>query len=760
MYLNAQPTNRIDTLLRKFELYKLNNYQEIVHINTDRASYIAGENLWFSVFLTEYSTNQLSDLSKIVYVELLDYNNKPILQTKIKLNNGLGDGVFSLPTNLISNTYTLRAYSFWMRNFSSDLHFKKEITILNTFKSSAKVLKSDTNAISVNFFPESGNLIHNISSNLVCQIKKKGKPFSTNGFILSQKNDTLLRFKTNKFGFSKVLFIPNKNFNYKVLVMNERESINSNLPQILTDGYVLKVEDDLDNSLSLSIKSSQKDENLILFYHVRNQKYVAKNIPISNFEGTLKISKSDLIQGIVHFVLFSQNLDVLVERFYYNEKPKLSSIKLYLSKNNFKKREKITFKIENLSKNISNISMSVFAYDSLNINNKFNFDDLNRFNYDFKSQSNNLNLTKNEIDLFMICKNNNTLKWKELLNTSFKPKNFIPEIYDHVVMAQVFDSITGSLASNVECFLSFPSKYPQVFIAKSNENGTVFFETKNIDGFQDAIFQTYSPTGRRYLIKPISPFFDFSTETKKHLSNDVEYLSENQLTQRHINMQLNAVFYNSNIKNELINYDTTLFFGSPDEYHNLDNYERFKTFDEVLSEFVPGMGAKKRKGKYNFQILDRKNKGYLLEKPLVMLDGVPVFDEDSLMNFSPLKVKSISLTTNKYYTGKSTWGGIANFQTYKGDLAGFPISSKWLVSDFDGIQPKTIFKSVNESDVESKKPDFRNLLYWNSSIKLDKNQSFSNEFYTSDKPAIYKIELKGLDVEGNFLKEELFFEVK
>jgi hypothetical protein len=55
---------------------------------------------------------------------------------------------------------------------------------------------------------------------------------------------------------------------------------------------------------------------------------------------------------------------------------------------------------------------------------------------------------------------------------------------------------------------------------------------------------------------------------------------------------------------------------------------------------------------------------------LVLADGVPFFNMDTVISFDPLKIKSLSVIKNKYYYGPLTFYGIVSFATYKGDLDG------------------------------------------------------------------------------------------
>ena len=125
--------------------------REDIFIHTDREIYIAGENLWYAAYLFDRKNENRPGKSRIAYIELLSSDNNPVVQKRISLENGSGNGFFVIPDTLSSGSFMLRAYTNWMKNFPPDECFYKRIDIYNPFKNSkfnkvlmpANNLKSD-----------------------------------------------------------------------------------------------------------------------------------------------------------------------------------------------------------------------------------------------------------------------------------------------------------------------------------------------------------------------------------------------------------------------------------------------------------------------------------------------------------------------------------------------------------------------------------------------------------------------------------------
>ena len=91
--------------------------REDIYLHIDRDKYIAGEDIWFSIYNLDRETGKLSSVSVVAYVELLNPWNMPIIQKRLQLSGGRGEGNFAVPDSVSSGTYTLRAYTNWMKNF-------------------------------------------------------------------------------------------------------------------------------------------------------------------------------------------------------------------------------------------------------------------------------------------------------------------------------------------------------------------------------------------------------------------------------------------------------------------------------------------------------------------------------------------------------------------------------------------------------------------------------------------------------------------
>jgi len=122
------PIKKIVTQLGK---WTDTNPQEKAYLHTDKPYYAAGEDIWFKAYVTVGEKHQLSALSRIIYVDLINDRDSIKQTLKLPLTNGTASGDFSLPDTLKAGNYRLRAYTNYMRNAGSEYFFDKTFFIGN-----------------------------------------------------------------------------------------------------------------------------------------------------------------------------------------------------------------------------------------------------------------------------------------------------------------------------------------------------------------------------------------------------------------------------------------------------------------------------------------------------------------------------------------------------------------------------------------------------------------------------------------------------
>jgi hypothetical protein len=322
------------------------------------------------------------------------------------------------------------------------------------------------------------------------------------------------------------------------------------------------------------------------------------------------------------------------------------------------------------------------------------------------------------------------------------------EFYGHIISGVVKDE-AGIYKPNVVGYASSPSKTSWLTASRSNDKGEVFFTMRDFYDTKPLVLQTNRKTDSLYHLELSSPFSsDRASEptTSLHLNSS----NEKSILTRSVGMQVQDVYAeNEDNKKANLKLDSISFYGKADEIYLLDDYTRFPVIEEILREYVPGVMVSKQKDGFHFSVVDRFRRRPFEGSPLILLDGIPVFDENEIMKFDPLKVKKLEIVTSRYFIGAADVPGIVSFTTYTGDLAGFKLNPNHVTLNYEALQLHQEFYTPQyQSATSNRLPDFRSLLYWNPAVEIDESGKQTFEFFTSDLTGKYQVIVEGISISG------------
>lgn len=749
----------LDTLVSKFKEYRENAYQEKIYVHLDRGFYLTGESMWFKIYTVDGAFHRPSDVSKVAYVELLDNGGVAVLQAKIKLTNGLGNGSFFLPASITSGNYMFRVYTKWMRNFPPEFYYSKTISIVNPFVSGGLVKSTVTPDFNVEFFPEGGNLVTGIKSKVAFRLSHAdGIASLRKAVVLTGKGDTVATLAPDQAGLGSFFITPEDGQEYKAMLTGSSGSMRQHpFQKIQPIGYTMHVVDS-GKYLKIDINSRGiNDAPVFLFIHARQIIVRAQSDALNNGRTVFQVAKADLPQGVSHFTLFDHGLQPICERLYFTPPRKNLTIAVSTNQKNYLSRRKVTVSLSTSANNLpsaSNLSLSVHRVDSLPAPLCHTINEYLWLGSDvpgmapipayyFQSEGRK----QNEIDLVMLTNGWRRFDWKNILQT--RPMiSFLPEVREHIITGTI--TRDGERMRGVFAQLGSPGKIIRAYGSWSNPKGEFNFEIKDFYGPRRIIVQKKTDSTQNYRINIDDPFSPASGERMQPLILSDTF--KDALLARSIAMQVQDVYYYDAYgkRTELPLVDSSAFYGQADATYYLDDYTRFPVMEEVMREYVPGVFVRKRKDGFHFVVVDDINGGVLAGDPMVLVDGVPVQDVDDVMRMDPLRVKKLEVIKRPYYLGQSVFSGIISYTTYQGDLGGLELDPRSVTLDYDGLQLKRQFHNPEYSRDQrnNRMPDQRHLLHWEPEITTDENGQHQLEFYTSDATGRYVIVVEGIDRNG------------
>ncbi|GEO07443.1 hypothetical protein AAE02nite_51070 [Adhaeribacter aerolatus] len=762
-------TDSLNRISRQFGQYQQHHLQEKLFMHLDRPLYVGGETMWFKIYTVDGATNKPLHLSKVAYVEVTDKENQWVLQAKIALQDGAGHGSLVVPVTLNSGNYTVRAYTNWMKNNSPEFYFQQPITIVNTRRPLDNKPGKDSVVYAAQFFPEGGHLVQGLKSKVAFKITdNSGKGVDAAGEVTDANGNTVAQFQTLKFGMGNFSFTPAGPEPYRALIrLPNGQTLTRNLPPAQAQGYVMHLDDSSPENIKIAVHSSLTSgspaELLYLLAHTRGSNAIAKSEILAQGQVSFTLAKNALAEGISHLTIFNSRKQPVCERLYFKQPTQKLTIQAKPDKNQYATRQKVNLDLTASSTSgtatPANLSMAVYRLDSLQTPPGTDIrsylwltSDLigNIENPAFYFQEGNI-LAHEALDNLLLTQGWRRFRWPEIFAKSQPVPEFIPEVNGPLIRGKVTERATGAPAPNITTYLAAPGKHIRLYNATSNAGGFIQFEAKDFYGPKEIVVQSNFSKDSLYHFEIFSPF---SPKYAARLLPTLR-LTEQQrpeIALRHLQMEVQEAYYDKFQRLvKLPTVDSLAFYGTPDEKYLLDNFTRFKVMEEVMREYVPGVMVRIRKGGFHFLTLDRINKTFFQQNPMVLLDGVPVFDINKIMAFDPLKIHKLEVITSRYFHGPQLYEGLVSYTTYDGDLAGFPLDARALLQEYEGLQiPREFYAPVYDTSQQqqSRLPDLRNLLYWAPQLKIGANGKQPVGFYTSDQDGDYLVVIQGLSQEG------------
>ena len=104
-YASASPET--DSLYRKVQGFGIGLPQEKVYLHLDNTCYFVGDTIWYKGYVTRSDKGTLTDLSKILYVELLTPDGFLVERQQLEMPNGTANGNISSSQQFFSMCWEL-----------------------------------------------------------------------------------------------------------------------------------------------------------------------------------------------------------------------------------------------------------------------------------------------------------------------------------------------------------------------------------------------------------------------------------------------------------------------------------------------------------------------------------------------------------------------------------------------------------------------------------------------------------------------------
>jgi hypothetical protein len=673
-----------------------------------------------------------------------------------------------------------------------------------------KTIVLDEDHLDLQFFPESGELVHGIRSMVGFKaLEYNGKGKSVSGDVINGKGEVVTRFKSNKLGMGSFLFNnSDKDSVYFARLKSQSDSTLSNIypfPKIAHKGNVLLVTRN-GNEINLTATSSYlKNDSIYTKVSCRGLVYYEIKGKLKYGVLTFSLLTNKLPDGIIAFTMMDNNFQPLAERLYFNENLKNRlNIEVSIDKDTYTQRDLTKLNIaitDNIGKPVSsNLSLLVFNKDQMGSIQSTRLNILSYFllSSDLKGEIENPGFyfskdkdRYSDLDALLL-----TQGWRKYfyIKPSYK-ENIQPES-----KLTLSGSVNGIFSQNkrkeVELTLMTFGHHRSVQTERTDTLGRFSFNINDEYGQKlNILIQSASKAGKNkdytiVLDKKESPAIAFSqTLSIGKVDSVVHRLVEKDIERKKL--------------------DDTYKLSSGDIQLGevvVEAYRMTPIRRKVMEEYgkpnlvISGKSIQEKEEKWSYGLysvlyskfpeitIHRFNNGRLIAQvrrgveTLVVVDGVPVnfLDYDLIPYIPPSEVSSFEIIKNarnflqiyKEFLPPGTgspldvgnYGDVIAIYTYGGSgiygvhkpkgiiKSAVPVFStprEFYTPKYDNLQPSDWYK-----------PDLRALIDWEPILIVDSLGMASTTFYNADVLGNMQVVIEAISEDGKIGYQELTYDVR
>jgi hypothetical protein len=703
---NKDPKQEFNTLLSS------NPETLFLHCNT--TTFVTGETLQYKLYSLNPTAFVTSPVSQIAYVELIGEDSKRIYIQKLHLENGIGQGDFFVPTTLKTGRYKLVAYTYWMLNKPTTTLFQLDLAIINPFQ------KNEKEAVTtVKELPSLDNKKIVKNTTIPLPILEKKLPIKS-----SKKTATTT---ASKFAYVELIGEDSKSvFTQKLTLENGIAQGNLFIPSdIKTGNYKLIVNT---NSIANNTTTAPTLAVLpVVNAYPKNEpaaKNTTKDLPsLEKVENTEKqfpaLEKESPINSD------NQTTETAAEE---------NLFALQLDKKKVAKREKFILKINTVAQQIQkgNYSISVRKTDQLATEKQPTATE-------FKSK-------------WLKKTNNNQTPEKEII---------VPELRGEIITGSITAKNGSSSLLNKTIALSIPGKSYTFKTTNTNASGKFIFNLDKTNYGSNLVLQIINEDRENYTIQLDQPK-DFDSSLLHYKSNfELSPDMQNSILERSVASQIENAYHYKKTDSLVVSNATDDFFKSIAKEYILDDYTRFPSLQETITEVLFEAYYKQTENDYSIGVRDFNDNYEIPGSPLVLVDGLLLQDYKELFKYNTKNIYKVSIITGGYYYGSRLFNGVISFTTFKQDFISKQSGTYILDTTFLRPAVKKEYFSPDYADKSKNKriPDQRYQLLWLPQVTLANTEN-PISFYTSDVTGTFEITLEGFTYQGIPVSLKDTFEVQ
>ena len=299
-----------------------------IFLHMNKSTYVRGEHIWFKGYMYNRVKAEPFKEAVNVYVGIYDKDGNQKEKHLVLSKEGQLQGQIAIDSSFVDGQYYIKASTSWMKDLKEDDSFVQQFMVLN----SELVLENNNPSedYDIQFFPESGHWVSNVQSVLGIKMLDENGNAGANmvGIIRNHIGEEIVRFRTNRLGFAKVIMTPSASERYWATVSNPNgKEWRVPLPAIDSLGLVLSTRNISEDRILVLVGTNAETKREIgskPYSILIHRDGLLKSLDVVFKENQLYAShildKRELHSGMNILTLIDNRGVPIAERLFFNDK--------------------------------------------------------------------------------------------------------------------------------------------------------------------------------------------------------------------------------------------------------------------------------------------------------------------------------------------------------------------------------------------------------------------------------------------------------
>ena len=316
--------------------------QEKVYLHIDNTGYFMGETIWFKAYVVRADGNTPTDMSRVLYVELVNPSGDVVETRKLQVTDGCAYGDIKLDSIYGTGFYELRAYTRYMTNWGNGGIFSRILPVFKAPKEEGNYSQmlmdelgykkrlpnlrdtsddtSDTDGrLRVRFYPEGGHMVKGVPCRIAFHATdKSGNVVEAGGALLNRQKEVLDAVNTIREGRGMFQFTPDGTPYYLRLADSKGKQHDFRLPEPEDEGISLQLNTLKDDEIEALLYCSPSLQGRLIGYTImHNGRTLRADTVNAEPAQIISFDRSAMLPGVNQLTFFTSDGQIRAERLFF-----------------------------------------------------------------------------------------------------------------------------------------------------------------------------------------------------------------------------------------------------------------------------------------------------------------------------------------------------------------------------------------------------------------------------------------------------------